>query len=126
VNTAVTQLDQMTQQNAALVEESAAAAESLREQATRLAELVAAFRTVDTLGRQQVAARQSTHLAAAVTQQVLQRASGAARQAAAPRATTTPPRHTPVPRSDAPSPSTSPTASDKPSSPPSDGDWTSF
>ena len=34
VNTAVTQLDQMTQQNAALVEESAAAAESLREQAS--------------------------------------------------------------------------------------------
>src|SRR6185295_6047499 len=33
VNTSVTQLDQMTQQNAALVEQSAAAAESLREQA---------------------------------------------------------------------------------------------
>jgi methyl-accepting chemotaxis protein len=44
VNTAVTQLDQMTQQNAALVEESAAAAESLKDQANRLAQLVAAFR----------------------------------------------------------------------------------
>ena len=33
VNVAVTQLDQMTQQHAALVEESAAAAASLREQA---------------------------------------------------------------------------------------------
>ena len=44
VNTAVTQLDQMTQQNAALVEESAAAAESLREQAGRLAQMVATFR----------------------------------------------------------------------------------
>ena len=33
VNSAVTQIDQMTQQNAALVEESAAAAESLKEQA---------------------------------------------------------------------------------------------
>ncbi|MEW6100096.1 MAG: hypothetical protein AB1666_12990 [Pseudomonadota bacterium] len=42
--TAVNQLDQMTQQNAALVEESAAAAESLKEQAHRLAEVVAAFR----------------------------------------------------------------------------------
>jgi len=41
---AVTQLDQMTQQNAALVEESAAAAESLREQAQRLAGVVATFR----------------------------------------------------------------------------------
>ena len=44
VNVAVTQLDQMTQQNAALVEESAAAAESLREQAQRLSGVVATFR----------------------------------------------------------------------------------
>jgi methyl-accepting chemotaxis protein len=44
VNGAVTQLDQMTQQNAALVEESAAAAESLKEQAVRLAEVVGTFR----------------------------------------------------------------------------------
>ena len=44
VNVAVTQLDQMTQQNAALVEESAAAAESLKDQATRLAQVVQIFR----------------------------------------------------------------------------------
>jgi methyl-accepting chemotaxis protein len=44
VNAAVGQLDQMTQQNAALVEESAAAAQSLREQAGRLAEVVQVFR----------------------------------------------------------------------------------
>ncbi|WP_081497411.1 methyl-accepting chemotaxis protein, partial [Acidovorax sp. CF316] len=44
VNTAVNQLDQMTQQNAALVEESAAAAHSLREQATRLAGAVQVFK----------------------------------------------------------------------------------
>jgi methyl-accepting chemotaxis protein len=44
LNTAVVNLDQMTQQNAALVEESAAAAESLKEQAGRLAEVVAIFR----------------------------------------------------------------------------------
>jgi hypothetical protein len=37
----------MTQQNAALVEESAAAAESLREQAGRLAGLVSAFNLGD-------------------------------------------------------------------------------
>jgi methyl-accepting chemotaxis protein len=47
VNEAVTQLDQMTQQNAALVEQSAAAAASMREQATRLAESVATFRLAD-------------------------------------------------------------------------------
>ncbi|MBL8305575.1 MAG: HAMP domain-containing protein [Rubrivivax sp.] len=44
VNEAVAGLDQMTQQNAALVEESAAAAESLREQAARLASAVSRFR----------------------------------------------------------------------------------
>lgn len=43
VNVAVTQLDQMTQQNGALVGESTTAAENLREQARRLAELVAVF-----------------------------------------------------------------------------------
>src|SRR3982750_2227870 len=44
VNGAVTQLDQMTQQNAALVEQSAAAAESLKEQAVKLAQVVSTFR----------------------------------------------------------------------------------
>jgi methyl-accepting chemotaxis protein len=44
VNGAVTQLDQMTQQNAALVEESAAAAESLNEQAQRLSASMLVFR----------------------------------------------------------------------------------
>ena len=43
VNQAVSNLDQMTQQNAALVEESAAAAASLRDQAQRLAEVVSVF-----------------------------------------------------------------------------------
>jgi len=47
VNTSVVQLDQMTQQNAALVEQSAAAAESLRDQAQRLAEVVGTFKLVD-------------------------------------------------------------------------------
>ena len=41
---AIAQLDEVTQQNAALVEQSAAAAESLRLQAARMAELVAVFR----------------------------------------------------------------------------------
>jgi methyl-accepting chemotaxis protein len=44
VNTAVTQLDQMTQQNASLVEESAAAAESLKDQAYKLADVVGRFK----------------------------------------------------------------------------------
>jgi methyl-accepting chemotaxis protein len=40
----VPQLDQMTQQNAALVEESAAAAESLKDQARRLSDVVSTFK----------------------------------------------------------------------------------
>ncbi|MRT56161.1 methyl-accepting chemotaxis protein [Enterobacteriaceae bacterium RIT693] len=45
INVAITQLDQVTQQNAALVEESASAAESLRDQATRLVQLMSIFNT---------------------------------------------------------------------------------
>jgi len=44
INQAVTSLDQGTQQNAALVEESAAAAESLRQQAHGLTEVIGVFR----------------------------------------------------------------------------------
>jgi methyl-accepting chemotaxis protein len=44
LSVATGQLDQMTQQNAALVEQSAAAAESLRDQALKLTSLVARFR----------------------------------------------------------------------------------
>ena len=45
VNEAVNNVDQMTQQNAALVEQSAAAAESMRDQAGKLAKTVEQFRT---------------------------------------------------------------------------------
>ncbi|MBK6471998.1 MAG: hypothetical protein IPF94_15145 [Betaproteobacteria bacterium] len=44
VGEAVAQMDRSTQQNAALVEESAAAAESLRQQATQLVQAVAVFK----------------------------------------------------------------------------------
>ncbi|MFT3859209.1 MAG: methyl-accepting chemotaxis protein [Aquabacterium sp.] len=44
VGQAVAQLDQVTQQNAALVEEAAAAADSMRHQAERLAQAVSVFR----------------------------------------------------------------------------------
>ena len=46
VNQAVGQMDEITQQNAALVEQAAAAAESLREQAIKLTELVGVFKLV--------------------------------------------------------------------------------
>ena len=44
VSRAVSQMDEVTQQNAALVEQAAAAAESLEEQADQLTRAVAAFR----------------------------------------------------------------------------------
>ena len=48
VNRAISQMDDVTQQNAALVEEAAAAAESLEQQAQEMAELMASFRLADT------------------------------------------------------------------------------
>jgi len=47
VSLAVSQMDEVTQQNAALVEEAAAAAESLEEQAGNLAQAVAVFKLDD-------------------------------------------------------------------------------
>ncbi|WP_373851835.1 methyl-accepting chemotaxis protein [Delftia acidovorans] len=44
IGTAVSQMDQSTQQNAALVEEATAAAQSLQQQAAQLADVVAGFR----------------------------------------------------------------------------------
>ncbi len=43
INVAISQMDQVTQQNASLVEEAAAAAESMQDQAAKLARVVAVF-----------------------------------------------------------------------------------
>jgi len=51
VNEAVTQMDEMTQQNAALVEESTAAAHALEEQARHLLEVMAFFETGEPAAR---------------------------------------------------------------------------
>ncbi|MDQ2819351.1 MAG: methyl-accepting chemotaxis protein [Pseudomonadota bacterium] len=48
INQAISQMDATTQQNAALVEEAAAAAESMREQAGQLEQLVSTFRLANT------------------------------------------------------------------------------
>jgi len=70
VSQAVTELDQATQQNAALVEQSAAAAESLKQQAERLIQTVGVFK---------LDASHGVTPAAAVAQKVI---AGAARAAA--------------------------------------------
>jgi methyl-accepting chemotaxis protein len=56
VNQAIAQMDQVTQQNASLVEEAAAAAESMQDQASKLSQVVGAFR----LDRMQTAAAAQT------------------------------------------------------------------
>jgi methyl-accepting chemotaxis protein len=51
VNTAIVQMDQVTQQNAALVEEAAAAAESMQDQAAKLSEVVSVFKLLATASK---------------------------------------------------------------------------
>jgi len=47
INRAITQMDEVTQQNAALVEQAAAAAQSLQEQAGRLSQAISIFKLSD-------------------------------------------------------------------------------
>ncbi len=61
VSDAVNQLDQVTQQNAALVEESAAAADSLKQQAARLAEVVSVFKLNEGAPHQAIEHHQQTN-----------------------------------------------------------------
>ena len=89
VNLAITQMDEVTQQNAALVEEAAAAAESLEEQAYSLAVSVSTFK-VDNSGssvvrREQTpvsrapAQRAPAHRAASVHKSVASKGTAAAK-----------------------------------------------
>jgi methyl-accepting chemotaxis protein len=111
INSAITQLDQMTQQNAALVEESAAAAESLKEQAHKLAAIVATFR----LGSGDGAARTAAPARAPAPQVVAQRVIERAREAARPPVA--------APTEDSARP---PAASSPAPSAGADSDWESF
>jgi len=67
VNQAITQMDEMTQQNAALVEEAAAAAESMQEQAEMLAQAVSIFKLSHDQVRRAVPAMPAPRPAPAVT-----------------------------------------------------------
>jgi methyl-accepting chemotaxis protein len=51
INQAIVQLDDVTQQNAALVEQAAAAADSLNQQAARMVEVVSVFKLTDAPGQ---------------------------------------------------------------------------
>ncbi|MBA5604542.1 MCP four helix bundle domain-containing protein [Duganella sp. FT3S] len=78
INQAVMQMDSVTQQNAALVEEAAAAAQAMRDQANSLTEVVGIFRLEAEAGR--------ALLPPAPTLQVLPKPVAPARTAAATRA----------------------------------------
>jgi uncharacterized phage infection (PIP) family protein YhgE len=121
VNTAVTQLDQMTQQNAALVEESAAAAESLKEQANKLTSVVSTFRIAATQEAPALAVVAAHGEAHPVAKQAIQRAQQAAVPVVAAPKKAAPPtltRAAPVVATPAP-------AAPKPAAP-SDDDWETF
>ncbi|EJC83551.1 methyl-accepting chemotaxis protein [Rhizobium leguminosarum bv. trifolii WSM2297] len=64
VNVAVNQMDQTTQQNAAMVEQSTAASESLAQEAQKLRELVGQFRLDDAASGQSSALRSTARMMA--------------------------------------------------------------
>jgi len=113
VNIAVTQLDQMTQQNAALVEQSAAAAESLKGQAGTLTSLVATFKV-------------DAHAAAAPAVHAVTAAPApAARPSAMPTLTKAVAKPAPVTRPAAAKPAVAAAPAAAPAKAP-DGDWETF
>jgi len=73
VNTAVNQMDQVTQQNAAMVEESTAASHAMAQEAEDLSRLVSQFQTG---GRSAPAARQGRPAAAAQQTRTVMKTTG--------------------------------------------------
>ena len=66
VNTAITQMDDVTQQNAALVEQAAAAAESLEEQAQQMVQVVTRFKLDESVQPQKVVSEKKVQRAESV------------------------------------------------------------
>ena len=128
VNHSVSQLDQMTQQNAALVEQSAAAAASLRKQAEQLAQAVAIFKLGRHESNKAIASAQATSRdRVAVT---APKPAGKAAASAAPAAATGPASTAAAPARPSPPPGSpgspgSPASPASPASPKSD-DWEEF
>nr|WP_305800526.1 methyl-accepting chemotaxis protein [Shinella sp. XGS7] len=114
VNGAVVQLDQMTQQNAALVEESAAAAESLKDQAHKLNEVISVFRLGHDAPASHSAPAPRKAPAPAHTPTSSAKPSAAPRPAPAPKASAA------APRPAAPRPAAAPAPKA------ADGDWETF
>ncbi|MBA4340933.1 MAG: methyl-accepting chemotaxis protein [Methylibium sp.] len=134
VGEAVTQLDRATQQNAALVEESAAASESLKAQASRLLQAVASFKlAAQQQGFSKAAPAAPSHKPAHKPAANITPKAAPAKHAKPVSASSSKP--TPgasgspaAPRSSPPSPSPAPAprATSKPAAPAADGDWSEF
>ncbi|MGF6600548.1 methyl-accepting chemotaxis protein [Paraburkholderia sp. GAS448] len=124
VGRAVTQMDEVTQQNAALVEEAAAAAASLQDQAARLRETVSAFRVDEHVSHTEPFSGAAARPAKSTANPAALQASGvaAAKPAARPVApkAATPARAEPAARVGAPPPVSSSTARA------SADEWTTF
>ena len=139
INGAIGNLDQMTQQNAALVEQSAAAAESLRDQADQLARAVAVFKTSGsgltkmpqhpprdiTPRPQQVAYRRPAQLPAAKARPALAARPAARQLGSAPKAVT-PKTTVPGPLNRLALKSSAPASAPAKSAPVADSDWETF
>ena len=131
VNQAVTHLDQMTQQNAALVEQSTAAAASMRDQAQRLAEVVSVF-NVGAVATQPAAAQRAAPAPAprpAMKAMAAPRAAGTKTVAKQPATARLPssPKPNPAKAAFAPSPPpASATSAPRAQAKGGDDDWESF
>jgi methyl-accepting chemotaxis protein len=133
VNNEVGQLDRMTQQNAALVEESAAAAESLKQQARSLIQAIDSFRMS---GRSSSASPSDGHASsqpAPYRPSMASKPVAASRPVAPPAMPARPPavradsQAAPAPRITPPAQPSSPAQSPPPSSPKrADDDWEEF
>jgi methyl-accepting chemotaxis protein len=127
VNGSVVQLDQMTQQNAALVEQSAAAAESLREQSARMAEAIGVFKLGSESARSHAGAHAKPRPKPGLAKPAM---APTAASKPAPRALATAaaaPRPTPASKPSAaaaPKPAPAPTPRAAPAT--DDGDWETF
>ncbi len=122
INTAVGQMDETTQRNGALVEETTAAAQSLSEQASNLMQLVGFFRLGDS-GSTRAAAPQAAIPAASAA-----RPSPAASRPA-PAAAAKPGKVVPLPAKSAPArpqPALKSTGSAQPAAAKQDDDWKEF
>jgi methyl-accepting chemotaxis protein len=95
INMAIAQMDEVTQQNAALVEEAAAASQSMQEQAGKLAAVVGFFKT----GAGQASARQPLAAPAPAPAPAPAQVLPAARNAARPAPAAAPVRRIAVPAS---------------------------